>query len=444
MGIHTYRMVLPVLLVGLGGFACTQSRSANGPTVPGGAAAVPLRVTPVKNDPAAHALYDGMVAALRAADSLYLECEHAWWSPELPKLSCTYKLWLQKPNEFRMEAAAHRAGVDHPGQFRPDGVLVGDGEHLWLYWPDGRPRFSTEIPEQYEATRRDVYMTKPTPPARHSIGHEAALLGADMAGTILDPSTFHGYTDSLQPHLDGVRCDGVAEVAGEPCDILHVSFIAGQREWLLWVARRDHLPRKIHQVVHVNYDLEAEEIWTKISLNESLAAELFHWQPPDGWKEWNLPTDDELLLQPGQPAPDFDLALADGRRTKLSSYRGKVVWLVFWRVGCPACPPALLRAEKLHQRYAREGLVVLGFNSTDQAALGTDHVKTHGMTYPTVLDSSPEAQKMLSDYRINAVPTTYVIDRDGRVAAAWTGGRDSTTIEDLLAKLGLRAGATAK
>ena len=57
---------------------------------------------------------------------------------------------------------------------------------------------------------------------------------------------------------------------------------------------------------------------------------MFAWRPPEGWKEWWPPKEEEKLLRPGTKAPDFDLASADGTRIRLSDYRGKVVWFYSW------------------------------------------------------------------------------------------------------------------
>jgi len=60
---------------------------------------------------------------------------------------------------------------------------------------------------------------------------------------------------------------------------------------------------------------------------------MFAWKPPDGWTEWKQPPIEAGLLKPGTEAPDFDLASADGKRIKLSDYRGRVVWFYVWRAG---------------------------------------------------------------------------------------------------------------
>jgi outer membrane lipoprotein-sorting protein len=80
--------------------------------------------------------------------------------PKLRETKC--RVWLKKPNHFRVETTRGSWG-------KKFGVLIGDGDNLWLYWPNGRPRFHMEDDDTYEKTSRDVYMTEPTPLGRHSI-----------------------------------------------------------------------------------------------------------------------------------------------------------------------------------------------------------------------------------------------------------------------------------
>jgi len=63
-------------------------------------------------------------------------------------------------------------------------------------------------------------MKEATPVGKHSIGHKTGLLGAGMSMPIIDPSTFHGYSDSLQPYIDWIRIMGEEKVGDEECDVI--------------------------------------------------------------------------------------------------------------------------------------------------------------------------------------------------------------------------------
>ncbi len=286
----------------------------------------PVEAGPVvfKNEPQARALYDKMIAAFRQPQTLSYKCEFRWDAQGEELGRGTNLVWLKKPNQFRVEARwpAGRLG----------GTLIGDGNFLWIFWPGDRPQFAS-TKEEYEKTRAQVYMKEETPLAKHSIGHKIISLGVPMNLPIFDASTFHGYTDSLQPYLDGAMGMGTERVGDEDCDVIEVSFMKHQRSWYLWLSRKDHLPRKLQQVVRVGRDSTMHEIWSDIVIDGTIPAERFVWTPPEGWRQWKPPDPEELLLKPGTTAPDFELLAADGSKVKLSDFRDKIVWLYLWRAG---------------------------------------------------------------------------------------------------------------
>lgn len=278
-----------------------------------------------KDEPAARALYEKMIETMRNAESLSYTSTYMWEAKGEEIGHCTYTVWLKKPNFFRVETVGANGSNG--------GTLVGDGNDLWIFWSGNRPFFSSEERESYEKTRSNVYMTEVTPLGKHSIGHKTGLLGAGMSMPILDPSTFHGYTDSLQAYIDGLTSLGTEKGEDQDCDVIEVSIMKGQRIWQLWLSKQDHLPRKLKEIVHVSYDIIIHEQWSQVAVDASIPTEKFVWQPPEGWQQWRLPSPEELLLKPGQDAPDFELFAADDTKIKLSDYRGKIVWLYIWRAG---------------------------------------------------------------------------------------------------------------
>ena len=268
-------------------------------------------------------------------------------------------------------------------------------------------------------------MTKPAPPGGHSIGHEAALLFTGISVLALDPSTFHGYTDSLQEYVDGVKGLGVEKVGTEDCDKIEVSIMKGQRSRFFWLSKRDRLPRKLKEVVRARQDVTEFEEWSSVTLDADIPDTMFAWKPPEDWQEWRMPAPEEELLKPGAEAPDFDLASAGEGRVKLSDFRGQVVWLCIWRVGCPPCRREMRELQELYVKHKDKGLVIVGLNVADDKKIALQFIADNCATFPNALDTSDAGTKVYRDeYRGVTVPLNYIIDRDGKIVFGWYGYKE--------------------
>lgn len=138
-----------------------------------------------------------------------------------------------------------------------------------------------------------------------------------------------------------------------------------------------------------------------------------------------------------RPAPAFALRDLEGGEISLAGLRGRVVLLDFWATWCAPCLKSMPELEALHRRYGAKGLTVLGV-STDEG--GPEKVrrfaKARKVTYPIALDD--EWAPAWADYRVRAVPSAFLIDREGRIVAQWTGAAPekkalAAKIEELLA-----------
>lgn len=365
-----------------------------------------------EDEPAARALYERMVETMRNAESLSYKNNYMW-ERESKVGRCTYAIWMKKPNYLRVETI-NSGGVE-------GGTLIGDGDYLWVYWPAGnRPRFPFENRESYEKSRAEVYMKEVTPLGKHPVGGKIGLLGARMSKPIFELSTFHGYTSSLQSHIDWVRRMGTEKVEDEECAVIEVSFLNHHRSWYLWLSRQDHLPRKLKQSVRVAYDEVKHEQWSQVTINAEIPPEKFAWAPPEGWQQCRMPDPEERLLKPGQDAPDFELVSANGDKIKLSDYRGKVVWFFLWSAGCPTCREEMCHLQGLHEKYKDKGLVILGFNSPDHKQTALEFLKENSVTFPNILDSSDVAVRVgIEGYKMGGMGLNYIIDREGKVVDAW-------------------------
>ena len=78
--------------------------------------------------------------------------------------------------------------------------------------------------------------------------------------------------------------------------------------------------------------------------------------------------------------------------------------------------------QKLHEKYCDQGLVLLGFNASDDKNIAIGLLRDSKATFLTILDSSDTATKVqFRDYKASGVPLNYVIDRQGKIVDVWYG-----------------------
>ena len=131
-----------------------------------------------------------------------------------------------------------------------------------------------------------------------------------------------------------------------------------------------------------------------------------------------------------EPAPDLELPDLDGNLVSLRSFPGKIVVYDFWAVWCGPCVDSLPFLQELEDRYRDEGLVVVGLHVDDNVP-SVEEVQAfldrYGAEYVNLL-STVEADEA---FRIFAMPTTYITDRDGVVRLRHIGFNPSRTPERL-------------
>jgi thiol-disulfide isomerase/thioredoxin len=132
-----------------------------------------------------------------------------------------------------------------------------------------------------------------------------------------------------------------------------------------------------------------------------------------------------LLKEPYEVA-DFTVTDLDGRTIRSADLRGKVVLVNFWATWCPPCRAEIPDLVKLQDKY-RDKLVILGVSEDE---VGPEPVKAfaaeHKMNYPIVM-ATPELQKIFQG--VSALPTTFVVDPEGRVQRRHEGLLDPHTTE---------------
>ncbi|MBI4418883.1 MAG: TlpA family protein disulfide reductase [Ignavibacteriales bacterium] len=118
-------------------------------------------------------------------------------------------------------------------------------------------------------------------------------------------------------------------------------------------------------------------------------------------------------------APDFRLQTADGTTIELSKLKGKVVVLNFWATWCGPCRREIPDFIEVYGEYKSQGLEIIGIALDEEGfSLVTPFVKRFNIPYPVVIGTG----KIVNAYGgFNAIPTTFVIDRNGTIVGEHTG-----------------------
>jgi peroxiredoxin len=123
----------------------------------------------------------------------------------------------------------------------------------------------------------------------------------------------------------------------------------------------------------------------------------------------------------GKPAPDFTLSFINGKQAKLSDYRGKTVVVHFWATWCPPCVRELPLVDKMARE--RTDIVVLAVECGEAKADVAAFLKKKGLTLNSGLDESGDISQR---YGIQAIPQTFVVDKDGVVVFAKLGAMEES------------------
>jgi len=122
-----------------------------------------------------------------------------------------------------------------------------------------------------------------------------------------------------------------------------------------------------------------------------------------------------------------------GAAIDIAGWRGDVVVLNTWYAACPPCRKEAPDLVSLATDYAADGVHLVGINAADAAGAAQAYERTFSVPYPSIADTDGSAIAALQGaVPVQAVPTTVVVDREGRVAARILGLADSSTLRALV------------
>ena len=143
----------------------------------------------------------------------------------------------------------------------------------------------------------------------------------------------------------------------------------------------------------------------------------------------NFPAKGQLI---GNLAPDFELPALDGKNLKLSDLRGKAVLLNFWATYCGPCKIEMPWFVELQKEYGPQGFQIVGV-AMDDASLEdiAKFAKEMGVNYPILLGKESVGQ---SYGGVSVLPTTFFLDRDGKLIAREFGLQSRSVFVDHIKK----------
>ncbi len=196
----------------------------------------------------------------------------------------------------------------------------------------------------------------------------------------------------------GIACLSLGYAAYERTGALEAKDLAEVEDWMRRV-QKDY----------------ADVPWEKRTLGELAGAQLFEVQN----------------LIPGKGAPEIEGVGVDGKKIKLSDYRGKVVVLVFWGSWCGPCMAEVPHLRELTAKHFRRPFTVVGVNSGDTRAKAAKVVREEKMKWPVFVDG--EDGPIVRKWNVTGFPMIYVIDAGGVIRCK--GGLADDDPDDVIERL---------
>ncbi|WP_374723446.1 thiol-disulfide oxidoreductase ResA [Calidifontibacillus erzurumensis] len=127
---------------------------------------------------------------------------------------------------------------------------------------------------------------------------------------------------------------------------------------------------------------------------------------------------DKQIVGIGDQAPNFVLTDLNGNEVEFADYRGKGVFLNFWGTWCKPCEREMPYMENQYNVYKDQGVEILAVNVGEPELSVKNFVERKGLTFPVVIDKDLE---VLEAYGVNPLPTTFLVDKEGKIIDIITG-----------------------
>jgi thiol-disulfide isomerase/thioredoxin len=141
------------------------------------------------------------------------------------------------------------------------------------------------------------------------------------------------------------------------------------------------------------------------------------------------------MIKDRKPAPAVKGTTLRGEPLDLASFKGKVTVVNFWASWCAPCRAEAPTLQKVFEETKASGVQFVGIDIKDGKDNALAFQRTFEITYPSLYDQAGQIALAFRDVPPNAVPSTLVIDRQGRIAARAIGSVSYSPLKDIVTRL---------
>ncbi|ALC90073.1 thiol-disulfide oxidoreductase [Bacillus sp. FJAT-18017] len=143
----------------------------------------------------------------------------------------------------------------------------------------------------------------------------------------------------------------------------------------------------------------------------------------------NFTKEDRVRVTPGDMAPNFVLTDLEGKKHKLSDYKGQGVFLNFWGTWCKPCEKEMPYINNQYAQFKDKGVTVLAVNIGESNLAVGNFAEKYSLDFPVVLDKS---RQVMNAYGVDPLPATFLIDKEGKVVRYHTGQLTEETVKQYM------------
>lgn len=234
-----------------------------------------------------------------------------------------------------------------------------------------------------------------------------------------------GSNDPFEHEVDEkLTLEAEQSVDGVLCHVIRVDYEdkrAGMGRF--FIGKADHIIRRVDRVRgEGDEEGKVSLVTSGMKTNPKIDSGTFSMTPPDGFKEVKFKAPGQErgsgLLKEGAEAPDFTLKTPEGKEVSLKKdLAGKVVLIDFWATWCGPCKMVMPDIQKLHEQFKdNKDVAIYGISAWERGDPAA-YMKSQKFTYGLLLKGDKAAEA----YKVQGIPTLYVIGKDGKVVFAESG-----------------------